>query len=71
MSKKKKRPDLLAGLGGFLAGLNYTRQLEFWTAFREKHRARIAKTEAPLEPELLKEVDKRIKTLRPLAATEV
>lgn len=70
MSKKKK-PDLLEGLGAFLNGQTYKKQLEFWEAFRARHKARIARTEAPLVPAMLKAVDERIILLRPLAATEV
>lgn len=66
----KKRPDMLAALGVFLKACSYKEQLEFWKAFRDKHRARIASTEAPLATGLLKAVDERIALLQPLAATE-
>lgn len=66
-----QQPDPLAGLGAFLNAQSYKGQLEFWMAFREKHRARIANTEAPLATGLLKAVDERIALLQPLAATEV
>lgn len=67
----KAKPDLLAGLGAFLKARTYTDQLAFWTAFREKHRSRIANTEAPLATGLLKAVDERIALLTPLANAEV
>lgn len=61
----------IALLMATLSAKSYTEQLEFWEKFRQKHRARIASTEATLDPSLLQRVDQRISKLRPLAATEV
>ena len=58
------------GLLTFLDGKSATEQLQFWTRFRETHRARIASTEAQLHPQLLSAVDDQIERLRPLAAAE-
>lgn len=44
------------------------KQLEFWERFRKTHRERIARTEAQLDPVLLREVDNRIDMLRPIVA---
>lgn len=64
MSEESTVENPLQHLLGFLADMTTHEQLQFWEKFREQHRARIAKTEAQLCPELLHEVDARIVELQ-------
>ena len=47
----------------FLTSKPPNEQLHFWRLFRATHRNKIAKTEAPLCPDLLAAVDNRISQL--------
>lgn len=64
MTETQTKPDPLAGLAGFLGQHSPAEQLKFWETFREKHRSRIANTEAPLATGMLKAVDERIAQLK-------
>jgi hypothetical protein len=47
----------------FLSAFTVLEQIQFWTAFKEKHRERIGNTEAEFCPALLVAVDEQIARL--------
>lgn len=73
MSKEKKHPlsGVAVGLLAVVSRLSYPEQLQFWQAFRTKHRARIAAGKAELPTALMRAVDEHIALLKRLAATGV
>jgi len=55
--------EVMSSLDGFIKTMTVMEQLHFWRLFRTVHRDRIAKTQAPLCPDLLAALDKHIEQL--------
>ena len=66
---KKKETNQLDQILAPIKAMDLPNQLAFWRRFRAIHRRRIAKTEAPLCPDVLKAVDAVILQLKQDIAT--